>query len=85
MLKRCTVFPAIHIMNPIIKRFLNGACATSHAFFYVFKLKMEEKKNILGQNSYGIKREQLLFIFAWVNSILNCVVMTSLLFSKDFS
>ena len=32
MLKRWTVLPAIHIMKPIIMRFLNGACATSHAF-----------------------------------------------------
>jgi len=32
MLKRWTVLPAIHIMNPIIIRFLNGACATSQAF-----------------------------------------------------
>ena len=32
MLKRWTVFPAIHIMNPIIIRFLNGDWATSHAF-----------------------------------------------------
>ena len=32
MLKRWTVLPAIHIMKPIIMRFLNGACATSHDF-----------------------------------------------------
>lgn len=32
MLNRWTVLPAIHIMKPIIIRFLNGACATSHAF-----------------------------------------------------
>lgn len=32
MLKRWTVLPAIHIMKPIIIRFLNGDCATSHAF-----------------------------------------------------
>lgn len=32
MLKRWTVLPAIHIINPIIIRFLNGACATSQAF-----------------------------------------------------
>jgi hypothetical protein len=32
MLNRCTVFPAIHIMKPIISKFLKGACATSQAF-----------------------------------------------------
>lgn len=32
MLNKWTVLPAIHIMKPIISRFLNGACATSQAF-----------------------------------------------------
>lgn len=37
ILNKCTVLPAIHIMKPIIKKFLNGACATSHAFWITKK------------------------------------------------
>jgi len=32
MLNKCTVLPAIHIIKPIISKFLKGACATSQAF-----------------------------------------------------
>lgn len=31
MLKMCTVLPAIHIMKPIMKKLLKGACAISQA------------------------------------------------------
>jgi hypothetical protein len=34
MLNKWTVLPAIHIINPIINKFLNGACATSQAFCF---------------------------------------------------